>query len=86
MYDDLHVIVESLVRGEGIAFISTELIRAHVEAGRLREYRVPGFTHLRRRTLVMGGSTARDGLMAEFVRCVLARVGAAEPSAVRACS
>lgn len=86
VYDDLHVIVESLVRGEGIAFISTELIRAHVEEGRLREYRVPGFTHLRRRTLVMGASTARDDLMAEFVRCVLARVGAAEPSAVRACS
>lgn len=75
VYDDLHVIVEALVRGEGVAFISTDLVRAHVAAGRLREHRVPGFMHARKRTLVMNGRPPEEGLAGAFVKRVLARVG-----------
>lgn len=75
VFDDLHVIVDALLRGEGVAFISTDLVGPHVAAGRLREHRVPGFHHARQRTLVVGDRLAANGPGAAFVDKVLARLG-----------
>lgn len=78
VFDDLHVIVDALVRGAGVAFISNELVRTHVEAGRLREYRVSGFQHERKRTFVHGGGFPDGSPAATFVEKLLLRVGRAE--------
>jgi DNA-binding transcriptional LysR family regulator len=74
VFDDLHVIVDSLVRGEGVAFISSDLIRPHVEAGRLRELRVPGFHHARMRTLIFGDRVPASGPAAVFLEKLRARL------------
>jgi DNA-binding transcriptional LysR family regulator len=74
VFDDLHVIVNALMDGRGVAFISSDLVRAHVASGRLREHRIPGFTHVRKRTLVLGGG-ALIGPAAAFVGKVLERLG-----------
>jgi DNA-binding transcriptional LysR family regulator len=74
VYDDLHVIVEALVRGEGVAFLSSDLVKAHVEAGRLRAYRIPGFRHERRRTIVYGDGVTEGSMVANFVEKILLRL------------
>ncbi len=86
VFDDLHIIVEAVLRGDGVAFISTDLVREHVAAGRLVELRVPGFTHARRRTLVVGAGLVERSPAAAFVAKVLARLRPSEPGfAERAC-
>ncbi|HJV36657.1 LysR family transcriptional regulator [Geomonas sp.] len=53
VYDDLHVIVESLIAGDGIALISRDLVEKLVAEGKLCSHRVEGFNHRRMRTLLM---------------------------------
>lgn len=80
VFDDLHVIVDSLLRGDGVAFISSDLVKAYVDAGRLVEHRVPGFLHERRRTLVYGDSLEEGSPAAAFVEKVLARLRPVRPA------
>jgi len=87
VFDDLHVIVNALLRGDGVAFISSDLVRPHVAAGRLGEHRVPGFLHERMRTLVIGAGLIEGSPAAAFVEKVLARLHRPGPaSAVPACA
>lgn len=81
VFDDLHVIVDAVVRGEGVAFISSDLVKAHVAAGRLRAHRIPGFLHERRRTLVFGDGVAAGSPAADFVEKVLSKLGRAQAAA-----
>lgn len=76
-FDDLLVTVEALVRGEGLAFLSRDLVQAHVAAGRLREYTIPGFSHERSRTLVIGRGVSTRAAAAAFVDQVVSRLGPA---------
>jgi len=73
VYDDLHIIVDALVRGEGIGFISTDLIQNHVQAKRLQELRVDGFNHKRNRTFVYNGCLPECNLSTSFVKAILNR-------------
>lgn len=75
VFDDLLVILDALVRGEGVAFVSRDLVRPHVVAGRLREHRVPGFLHERQRTLVRAHGLDGQDTVAAFVGEVLRRHG-----------
>lgn len=78
LYDDLHVIIESVLAGEGIAFISRSLVRSFLEEGRLREHRVAGFTHERRRTLVYRQHNSRNEPFHYFFTCILETFGIAD--------
>ena len=75
VYADLHVILDALVRGEGVAFISSDLVRPSVVAGTLREYRVSGFRHERKRTLVFADAAPEQGPAAWLVAQILDRFG-----------
>lgn len=87
VFDDLHVIVDSLLRGDGVAFISSDLVKDQVAAGRLVEHRVHGFLHERRRTLVYGDGLVDGSPAAAFVEKVLARLRPARPgSPLPACA
>lgn len=55
LYDDLHIIIQALIDGLGIGFISSELIAPYVKNSQLKTYEVSGFTHARKRTLVSSG-------------------------------
>lgn len=50
--DNLDTLIDLVIKGDGIAFISNDLIRSYIESGSLVEVRIPGFVHKRRRTLV----------------------------------
>lgn len=67
VYDDLHIIVRALIDGEGIAFISNELIAEEVKKGRLVTFKVSNFVHKRSRTFVYNNLFAAGGTAALFV-------------------
>jgi DNA-binding transcriptional LysR family regulator len=51
--DDLHMILQSTQGGQGVSFLSRELVQDQIDAGLLREHCIEGFRHHRNRTLVI---------------------------------
>lgn len=72
-YDDLHIIVQALLNGEGIAFISSDLIAPYVRSGQLATFKVAGFTHQRRRTFLFNNVLPVGSTAAQFVETVFER-------------
>lgn len=79
LFDDLHVIIESVRAGEGIAFISRSLVDKDIEQGALREHRVEGFCHVRSRTLAYRGDIVQNKAMSRFIDCLTEPFGVAVP-------
>lgn len=52
VYDDLQLIVKEVVSGNGIAFISSDVVKTQLANGELQSNKVEGFLHNRKRTLV----------------------------------
>jgi LysR family transcriptional regulator, transcriptional activator of the cysJI operon len=67
VFDDLHVIVKAVLNGDGIAFLSRDVVEDHLAAGRLVPHRIPGFTHARDRVLVLGAAVPVEGPVHQFV-------------------
>lgn len=70
IYDDLHLITQAVLDGEGIAFISRSVVAKHLENGSLRTHRVAGFRHNRNRTFVVSNSKQIDAALMNFIRCI----------------
>ena len=75
VYDDLHVIIESVKAGEGIAFISKCLVENDIKEGVLLEHRVEGFCHTRSRTLAFNDKNMHNKSMIYFKDCILDAFG-----------
>lgn len=58
VYDDLHLIVNAVINGDGIAFISSDVVAQQLESGQLQSNTVQGFQHSRHRTLVQVNSNS----------------------------
>ncbi|WP_223922988.1 LysR family transcriptional regulator [Geobacter sp. AOG2] len=73
-YDDLHLIIDSVRTGGGIAFISRPVVQGLVKEGLLRQHRVPGFEHAYRRTLIVNRAVpaAESLLLDNFISSILA--------------
>lgn len=72
IYDDLHLILQSVVEGMGIGFISRSVVETYLTEGILREHRVNGFNHSRRRTFLSGSPVKAGTPLAEFKLCIFA--------------
>ena len=70
VYDDLHLIIQAVLDGEGIAFISRSVVAKYLEQGSLRTHRVAGFRHDRNRTFVVSNTKSLDANLMDFVRCI----------------
>jgi LysR family transcriptional regulator, transcriptional activator of the cysJI operon len=68
--DDLHMIVRAVIDGEGVAFVSPDVVGDAVATGRLTTHKIPGFQHSRQRALVINQTISGDGPAAAFVRAV----------------
>lgn len=51
--DDLHMILQSAQSGQGVSFLSRELVQEQLDSGVLREHLIEGFRHHRDRTLII---------------------------------
>jgi DNA-binding transcriptional LysR family regulator len=82
VYDDLHVIVRSVLDGDGVAFVSRDIVEEHIAAGRLTAHYVPGFTHARDRRLVISQGAARVAPVRQFVASTFDHFGLPMPEAL----
>jgi DNA-binding transcriptional LysR family regulator len=77
--DDLHLVVQALVDGDGASFISRDLVREHLEAGRLRAHVIQGFQGHRRRAVVLNRPGRLTGPLAQFVQALFTHFGLPVP-------
>jgi hypothetical protein len=65
--DDLHIVVEAVLRGDGVSFMSRDVLAGYIEAGRVKAHHVPGFRHARSRALVLAQAGGTGGPLGRFV-------------------
>jgi DNA-binding transcriptional LysR family regulator len=82
VFDDLHVIMQAVLDGEGIAFLSRDVLGDHLTSGRLVPHHVPSFTHVRDRALVLGPHDSLAGPLLQFARSLFGRFGQPMPEAL----
>jgi len=72
VYDDLHLIINSVSEGCGITFVSRSLVDNQIKEGTLKEHRLPRFLHSQHRSLIRKKSVSEDPLLKDFIDCILA--------------
>jgi DNA-binding transcriptional LysR family regulator len=82
--DDLRLTIESVVAGDGIAFVSRVLVSDHLAAGRLVGCQVDGFEHRRGRSVALLPGRSEDPLVGDLLQCLFRVVSPGwQPQAVR---
>lgn len=71
IYDDLHIIIDSVIKGNGIAYISKSLVADKIAEGKLVCQHVEGFIRYKKRTLVLGETAAQRQVVVNFAREIL---------------
>lgn len=66
-YDDLHLIISSVLEGYGLAFISRAVVEKLVTAGDLCTHHVTGFDHAYKRTLIVNSASASTKVLGKFI-------------------
>lgn len=75
VYDDLHIIIESVVKGHGITYISKSLVSDKLAHGLLSAHSVNGFMQSKKRTLVLGDTARQEEAAIKFAREILGYFG-----------
>jgi hypothetical protein len=71
--DDLHMVVQAVLQGDGVSFLSRDIVADHLEAGRVRGHHVAGFQHARSRAVVLARPDGTEGPLGRFVATLFAR-------------
>ncbi len=71
VHDDLHLTLQMVREGRGVAFVSKSLVRDEIAAGTLRWHMVPGFRSQRFRTLLVTPRRREDPVVQKFITEVL---------------
>ncbi len=69
--DDLHMIINAVLAGNGIACISKGVVEKHLNSGRLVQHHVDGFVHARKRTLFTDLSKKLNPSTESLKKCIL---------------
>ncbi|PIV80600.1 LysR family transcriptional regulator [bacterium CG17_big_fil_post_rev_8_21_14_2_50_64_8] len=78
-YDDLPGLIQQVVAGMGIGFLSRTLIGAELEAGKLRIHRMEGLNQFRQRTLLLAPGRETKPLIRDFIAAIFVELGAVVP-------
>jgi len=70
IYDDIHMNIQSVLEGQGVAFISKSLVHDHLQRGELREHMIEGFHCFRSRSIVLPVKHVDNSLIQSFLDCV----------------
>lgn|GEM_PF-599876 len=71
-FDSLELILNSVIAGDGIAYVSRDLLDPYVEDGVLQAVKLPSFVHYRKRTLIVPALTAECDLTRQFADTIVA--------------
>jgi DNA-binding transcriptional LysR family regulator len=69
--DDLRLTIESVRQGAGTAYISTSLVAEQLTTKELRAHHVEGFTHFRRRTILVRKGRETDPIIKSILTCAM---------------
>ena len=69
--DDLHMIMNAVLQGNGIACLSRGVVEKHLDAGRLVQHHVDGFIHARKRTLAADKSKKSHPATESLKNCII---------------
>ena len=69
-FDDLQIAVKIVRDGEGISFLSRDLVSDCLAGNALLEHRLAGFDHVRKRSLVFSNKCARNACLEHFAETV----------------
>lgn len=85
IYDDLRLMIDTVVDGGGIAFVSKSLVASHLNEGALREHSVKGFSCSRLRTLVLNKNRRMERILKNFIECIYIPFALTPPGSDKAC-
>jgi DNA-binding transcriptional LysR family regulator len=68
--DDLRFTLQSVMAGDGVAYVSQALVSPYLESGQLVGLRVEGFQHRRGRSVVLLPQKAEDALVKELLESI----------------
>ncbi len=72
IYDDLHMNIQSVLEGQGVAFLSKSLVNDYLLRNELREHTIAGFHCLRSRSVVLPGIHVDNPIIRSFLNSVFA--------------
>lgn len=67
IYDDLHLTIQTVLEGRGVAFVSKTLVEDLVRTGKLAIHTVDGFQCRRSRTVIIKRNRSEDPVIKDFV-------------------
>ncbi len=73
--DDLHLIISTVLDGNGISFVPRSLVTQHLQQGKLRQHHVTGFDHTHYRTLIVNSTPPTNPLLDDFITEIFAAFG-----------
>lgn len=68
--DDLHLTCQTVLAGGGVAYMSKDIVKDHLAAGRLTAHQVKGFPHQRCRTVIFKQEPQENELLSSFINCI----------------
>ena len=76
-HGDLYITIQTVLAGQGVAFVSRSLVLEQIEKGELVEHTVEGFRCFRARTIVVNRRCCENEFVRGFVECIHAVFGMA---------
>lgn len=75
--DDLRMIVQGTLNGQGVSFLSREIVKDQINTGLLREHRIRGFQHDRSRTMIVHKGNDESPLtpLGHFIKIIKTHFG-----------
>lgn len=70
IYDDLHLTIQTVCEGRGVAFVSRSLIKDYLKRNELHEHHVPGFHCLRSRSVILPNKKSGNHIIQNFMESV----------------
>ena len=70
IYDDIHMNIQSVLEGQGVAFISRSLVYDYLQRNELQEHTISGFHCFRSRSIVLPGIHADNPIIQSFLESV----------------
>lgn len=72
IYDDLHLNIQTVLAGRGVAFVSRSLVNDLINKKELRGHSVQGFNCRRSRTVAINRNRQHDPEISKFLECIKA--------------
>ncbi|WP_175498310.1 LysR family transcriptional regulator [Desulfuromusa kysingii] len=70
IYDDLHLLIDAISNGDGIAFLSKDVVAKELATGNLKEFKVAGFSLARNRSLVTPSNFVHSNITKQLTESI----------------